>query len=514
MVPDTRPAGSAYGLGTAPRATLARSVPLDPDGPSHGGHRADGYHVSDLTAANLSVVDPDVENPDRAAVARLRWLAVLLVAVAMVPFVQDLTAQPAIRYAQTAALYDHGSIELDRYRGVVGVDRVERDGHLYGDKAPLQPILALPAYAVGRAVGVEPATHLRIQGNLGLWWVTLWSTVVPLLAIVAIGVTVGSRLFGPRQAVAGTLAITMGTLLAAYGTQLYAHVLAALFGWCCWLVVARSSRSLWWSALAGVLGGAAVATEYPLAIVVLVCAGVLVQQRAWHRLAAFAAGGLPFVGLLLGYQWVAYGSPFTVSYSEKPVHEAEPLVVGLPTPLRLVEVLIGSRGMFLFTPIVVVALWGLWKLARGADGERRLHGIVGLAVFGGFLLMQAGWSNPWGGESPGPRYMIPALPFLIVGLSSIWDSAASWRFADLPLVKCLVGWSVFAMATTVVADHLVPGGGVAVLHHLRWLVDHGAVTTLWTMALGPVGWVLHAGSIVGVAVLLRRSWPERAATAG
>lgn len=475
--------------------------------------RADEYQVPDPTAANLSVVDPDVDDGGRSDVARLRWLAVLLVAVAMVPFVQDLTAQPAIRYAQTAAIYDHGTVELDRYRGVVGVDRVERDGHLYGDKAPLQPLLAVPVYAVGRAAGVEPATHLRVRGNFGLWWVTLWSTVVPLLAIVAIGVTVGTRLVGLRQAVAGTLAITMATLLAAYGTQLYAHVLAALFGWCCWLVVARSSRSLWWSVLAGVLGGAAVATEYPLAIVVVICAGVLVQQRAWSRLVAFVVGGLPFVGVLLGYQWVAYGSAFTVSYSEKPVHEAEPLVVGLPTPLRLLEVLFGSRGMFIFTPIVVVALWGLWKLAREGEGERRLHGIVGLAVFVGFLLLQAGWSNPWGGESPGPRYMIPALPFLIVGMASIWDRAAAWRFANLPLVTCLIGWSAFVMATTVFVDHLLPAGGAMVFYPLEWLVERGAVTTLWTMLLGPVGWAVHAASIVGVAVLLRRSWPAGVATA-
>lgn len=479
---------------------------------SHRAARADGYGMSAAIPAHLS--DVGVGQEESSDGGRLRWLAVLLVAVAMVPFVQELTAQPAVRYAQTAALYDDHSIELDRYEGVVGIDRVERDGHLYGDKAPLQPTLAVPVYAVARAVDVEPATHLRIHGNLGLWWVTLWSTVVPLLAIVAIGVTVCTRLVGQRQAVAATLAITVGTLLAAYGTQLYAHVLAGLLGWGCWLLVARSQRSLWWSVLAGGLGGAAVATEYPLAIVVVVCAGVLIHKRAWRRLAVFSAGGLPFVGILLGYQWMAYGSPFTVSYSEKPVHEVEPLVVGIPTPLRLLEVLFGSRGMVLFTPIVVVALWGLWKLAREATGEKRLHGIAGLIVFGSFLLMQAGWSNPWGGEAPGPRYMIPALPFLIIGLASIWDRASEWRFADMPVVTSLVVWSVFAMTTTVVADHLVPDGGVAVLHHLRWLFEFGPVQTLWTMAFGPVGWVLHAASIVGVFVLLRRSWPDRAAIAG
>src|SRR5690606_9979566 len=128
-----------------------------------------------------------------------------------------------------------------------------------------------------QTVGAEVATHLRVKGNLGLWWVTLWSTVVPLLSVVAMGVTVGSRLFGNRQAVAATLAITLGTLMLAYGTQLYAHVLAGALGWGCWLLLVRPDDGrLRWPYLAGVLGGAAVATEYPLALVVLVAAGVLV----------------------------------------------------------------------------------------------------------------------------------------------------------------------------------------------------------------------------------------------
>lgn len=432
----------------------------------------------------------------------MRWLSVLLVAVSLIPFVQELTAQPASRYAQTAAFYDHHSIELDEYSDVIGVDRVERNGHIYGDKAPLQPLLAVPVYASARAVGAEPATHLRTQGNLGLWWVTLWSSVLPILVIVAIGVAVCRRLVGERQAVLATLAITLGTLLAAYGTQLYAHVLAALLGWVCWLLIARAENRLHWSVLAGAVGGAAVATEYPLAIVVVVCFAVLVQRRAWRHLIGFTLGGLPFMGLLMWYQWAAFGSPFTVSYSEKPNHAGEPLVVGIPSPLRLLEVLFGTRGMVIFTPIVVVAVWGLWKLAREAEGERRLHGIVGLVVFAAFLVMQAGWSNPWGGEAPGPRYTIAALPFLIVGLAAIWDRASAWRFAGLSVLPFIAGWSIFAMATTVVADHLVPDGSVAVLFNLQWLFEHGPVKNLWALAFGPAGWLIHGVSVVAVGLAL------------
>ncbi len=427
------------------------------------------------------------------------WLAILLLGVALVPFVQELTAQPAARYAQTAAITDQGTVRLDDYEAVLNVDLVVRDGHIYGDKAPLQPILAIPVYAAARAVGAEPATELQLEKNLGLWWVTLWSTVVPLLAIAAIGIKLVTRLFGRGHAVQASLTICSGTLLLAYGTQLYAHVLAGLLGWGCWLLAneylrgssgSRTQR-MWLPLAAGVLGGASVATEYPMAIVVLVVGVVLATRRAWTGIVAFAVGGLPFVGILMAYQAVAFGSPWAVSYSEKPDAGTPGVVVGLPNPLQLLEVLFGSRGLLLFSPIVILAVWGLLRAARSTNSERRRHGLVGLWVFAGFLALQSGWSNAWGGEAPGPRYVIPALPFLIVGMAEIWNVAPRFQWIA-------IRWSVLAMIMPVVALHLTPSGSYAVVAQLQNLQEYGPVETLWTMLFGPLGVAIHVTTVAVV----------------
>ena len=439
---------------------------------------------------------------------------VLLLAVALVPFVQELTHQPAVRYAQSAAFVEDASVRLDRFDGVVGVDRLERDGHLYGDKAPLQPLLGAPAYAVARVVGAEPATVLRPEGNLGLWWVTLWSTVVPLLAIAYLGVKVSERVVGRSSAAQGALAICAGTLLFAYGSQLYAHVLAALLGWACWLLVDRSHREVRtgghpvrWALAAGAVGGAAVATEYPMAIVLLGMAAALVLEQGWSRLAAFAAGAAPFGLLLAAYQAAAYGSPFAVSYGAKPYHPAGTSILDLPSLDRLIEVLLGPRGLLVFSPVVVLAVWGLVLLARSSDDDRRRHGAVGLAVVVSFVVLQASWLNPWGGESYGPRYLIPCLPFLIVGMAEVWERAVNVRFA-------IVGWSVLAMSSAVVVEHLVPAGALPMAAQLQSLHTDGAVPTLWTMAFGPIGWLLQAATIGTAALVLhRRLATERAAQA-
>ncbi len=445
------------------------------------------------------------ERPDRG---RLRgvsssWLAIIFIAVALVPFVQELTAQPASRYAQTAAMVDQGTIRLDDYAAVLNVDYVVRDGHIYGDKAPLQPIAAMPVYATAQALGAEPATVRRLEGNIGLWWVTLWSTVVPFLVLIGVGIRVVSRLFSRSRAVQATLAVCCGTLLLAYGTQLYAHVVAGLLGWGCWLLADASVRSrredsrthLLLALGAGLAGGAAVATEYPLVIVVAIVGGFLLVEREWTRVAAFVAGGIPFAGLLMAYQAAAYGSPFSVSYSEKSDPGTPGVIVGLPSPARLMEVLFGTRGMFLFSPVVVLAVWGLVRMARGSTPEHRRHGIVGLLVLAGFLALQAGWVNPWGGEAPGPRYVVPALPFLIVGMAEIWNVA--------PRVQWLaVRWSVLAMSMPVLALHLTPTGTFAVVAQLQNLRDFGPVDTLWTLWLGPIGIAAHSLTVAIAGWLL------------
>lgn len=457
-----------------------------------------GACVSIFPTMTASQPDDDVLRTGRRD-RRLGWWAIALLAVALVPFVQELTAQPAIRYAETAAMVEHHSLRVDPYRRGVGVDRVERDGHLYSDKGPIQPLLATPFYSVASVVGAESASVVRVQGNLGLWWVTLWSSLVPLLVICGLGIKVAGRLFDRRRAVLASLGLCGGTLLLVYSTQLYAHVLAGALGWGAWLALSRSRTQAGpgtkWVLLAGALVGTAVATEYQLMIVGVVLAVVLIADRTWRRLAVFVAGGLPFAALLALYQRAAYGGFFTVSYSEKPEHAADPAILRLPNPVRFLEVLLGSRGLLIFSPIVAVAVWGLVRLVRHVTGEARSHAIVGLSVFAGFVLLQSSWQNPWGGEAPGPRYVIPALPFLLVGLAEVWDVAGRVRWLA-------IRWSVVAMALPVVAFHLVPQGAVTDAYQLMRLREDGPVVTLWTMALGPIGWLVHLATFGVVAAVV------------
>jgi hypothetical protein len=442
-----------------------------------------------------------------AAAPHARWgrpirLAVLFLVV-VAPWVKELTVQPAARLALTAAVVDEGTIRIDRYEGIVGIDRVERDGHLYSDKAPGQPFLAVPAYWSARLVGAEDASVPRGEGNLTLWWVTLWSSTVP--GAVVVGVLAHRALRGRAAGLVAAAGIGFATLWLPFSAELYGHVLVAALGLATWLLVERATSPARLVA-AGLLAGLTVLVEYQMILLVVVLAGYVLVRRGARRVAAFAAGGVPVAVLLLAYQAAAFGGPLRTSYGEKPVHdEGGATIVGIPSPVQAVEVLFGSRGLVLFTPVVAIALYGLVVRARGAANGERDEARVGLAVFVVFLALQAGWPNPWGGEMPGPRYIIPALPFLAPGLQEGWVrlvGAARQPLGRLVAWGALV-WSVVAMSLPLITLHLVPAGGATVRSHLDNLDRFGVSPTVWTLAFGGLGWVIHGASVAGAVWWLR-----------
>jgi hypothetical protein len=91
--------------------------------------------------------------------------------------------------------------------------------------------------------------------------------------------------------------------------------------------------------------------------------------------------------------------------------------VGLPRPAVLFAELFGrARGLLYLSPVLILGFVGLGRrLARTRDGERVDTLVAAVAVLY-FLLMNAGYYMWYGGSALGPRHVIPALPFLCLGV--------------------------------------------------------------------------------------------------
>ena len=449
-------------------------------------------------------------------------MAVVLLLAA--PPAPNYRAQEASRYALTAALWDRRSPRLDGY--LLFSDYSTRDGHAYSDKAPGQPLAAVPVYAAWRALGGHPATEVRRRGDVGVWLVTLWCAVLPA-AVLAVLMHRAARWVDERVAVPVALALATGTMLLPFSTLLFGHVLAGAlaFGAFCAVVVVvrplgpqrspeRVGAKPGWSRLrcaparspvrrrdqgpqllaeggaptppgavrtagqcrraalgAGLLAGAAVAVEYPTAVVA-VALGAYLLARAPRLLAWYGAGLVPPALVVAAYQVVAFGGPLTVPYRYHATfgaaHRRGLFGIEAPRLEQAVDVLVGPRGLLRLTPVVAVALAGLVLLAQRG---RRAEAATVAAVVGAFALIPAGLANQAGDFAPGPRAVVPALPFLALPLAAAWA-----RWPRVAAAAAVVGVATMVLATY--SDPLLPPNVDALVAWAERAFDRRAVLDL------------------------------------
>jgi hypothetical protein len=121
-----------------------------------------------------------------------------------------------------------------------------------------------------------------------------------------------------------------------------------------------------------------------------------------------------------------------------------------------------SRGLLVFSPIVVAAFLALPALLRGRwQDDLRWWGVAAVAQFAAY----ATYSVWWGGHTYGPRYCLDILPLLIplAAAALPWMAA---RRAGRWLGAMALAWSV-----------AVAGTGAFVYPHDQWNTDPAEVDT-------------------------------------
>lgn len=456
-----------------------------------------------------------------------RWrpevLLFVLVLAATAPTVQLLMAHQASRLALTGAMWDDGAVFIDDYGrglveglppeqrgGIVQVDYAVRDGHLYSDKAPGQPLLAAPFYGLARAAGADPVRGMECQfradtsdcfDNLTLWWVSLWSAAIPaaVLAVMmrrlALSVT-----RDPRAATVAAVGMSLSTLLLPFGTVLFSHVLAAALGFGAYMAARDPDAPAARLAAAGLLGGLAVVTEYTTGIVVVVVGILVLRRHGIGGAVAYAAGGLPAVAVLGIYNAIAWGSPTAFSYdfsgSFGDFHAQGLFGVRLPDPGLTIQVLFGERGLLTLTPVLLVGVWGLILLVR--QRRTRGAGIVGLVVFFAFVAVQGGWFSVTAGASPGPRYVVAGLPFVAVGV------ARAWRWSRGAVVLAIALGAIGMFAAVFTNPLAQPTETFTLGHWVQRIVEGRFGDTLLTPLVGAPWAQLLQLALIGF--LIERLW--------
>lgn len=342
-------------------------------------------------------------------------------------------------------------------------DKARRKGRTYSDKAPGITAAIIGPLWVLSVVDAQAslATKMRVARLFG-------ATLPLLLLLFALSVFLARKRVRWRVRLAVVVALALASPLTVYGVLLFGHGLAATLVFCAFVGVDAieangSRRDLLRCFFVGACVGWAVAVEYPAAVF-LVPAAVLYVVRVTARLgddgaktallcvAASVAGAVPFVGGVLVYHQLAFGSPvatgyaFLVNKTFAKVHAQGFMGISWPQPAHFAQAFFApNKGIFVFAP------WFLLVIAPSLARMRRLPLATRRALWATLLLMVLFVSAmvfPGGGWTVSQRHLVPWLPFaaaaVAIGLSK------NARMSDALLRVLFVGGALagFAMCFT------------------------------------------------------------------
>lgn len=410
--------------------------------------------------------------------------AIAAVVLAWTVPMQSVGCPQNAHYAGTRAIA-HGTPTIDRYAAQT-CDLVKYRGHYYAAKGPLLDLWSAPWYLFLHAVGAVPRDRNvgqpYPQAMVGvplraIWQIGLWAVVLPGIALLLLLRRLADEV-EPGTGVAAATILGLGTLILPFATLLFAHVAATMLLFASFALLFRRRPAF----VAGLCGGLAVATDYPLAIPATLI-GLYAAAQAPHvrRLALYAAGGA--VGLLP--VWVfnvwAFGNPLHLGYSGVAGQGAAGgwqstgfFGQTVPSFHILVSLLLSQRGLIVMTPVVAASVAGAVLLWR-----RSLRSEAGLLA--ALVVVELIWNSArhptdfaLGGWVPGPRFLIPLLPFLCFALAPVLRRAPV-------TVGALAAVSIGAMAIATSAEPLLSNDDT---HHWVARIEQGNFAATWLSLTG------------------------------
>jgi hypothetical protein len=450
------------------------------------------------------------ESPRWYAWALLAVLAAVLLS-AFPYFEQVRNANEIPRLVQAMSLVEHGewAIDGESRRGIpLGPDiaRSPADGRLYPNKPPGASLVGAVGFVFAK-LGGEPPTLRELT-----WWARLFAGVVPVLVIAAVAYGRLRRVYGGPVSIAAVVLFVFGTPMFSYARLFYGHALAAalLFAGVSLIERGFAERRRGELVFGGMLAASAIGVEYGAAFAGLPIAVMLAwpvlrgggsKAGSFRALAALGgaggelavialAGALLPVMLLAAYQYTAFGSAWSTGYhnaadpSFAQLHGQGLLGLGVPRWDNVVTHLLSlDGGLLVWSPLVVIGCVGLARLTRREGPSQRLARLQ-LSIFAVVLIMGLGLSFE-GGWRVGPRYLVVAMPMLILGIAEFLDTwrdhpRAGMAAAAMGLLGIAASWSLLA---NTLAATLWPHLDTTNIHE-----PFGAVLIpLWQHGFGPYG---------------------------
>jgi hypothetical protein len=373
-------------------------------------------------------------------------------------FYQAADQSTAARFDLIRSVLERRTLWIDGFCGYNTADIINIQNHYYSVKAPGTSLTGLLPWSL---VSWFVSLPLAVAHEPLMWVILTYLTIVISISLpVALLVVVMYRFGKALGATAGrsaaiALIMAFATILFPYATEMTGEPVAAvcLMTSFYFVFTAAKQPDALRAICAGFLAGWAVLGDFP-SLLVAAAIGIyaLFKYPSWKLLFGFALGAAVVGGILMLYNWGAFGGPFFMSYQgyKLPQNQNFPEqavgFVGLTYPRLniLWNVLIDpQRGLFFCNPVLLLIIPGLvyfWRSGKHAEFYVVLEAILAFVLFNAsFGESIVSWG---GGTATGPRQVTPAMPFFALALIFL---PPTWNY----LMAGLAGFSTLCMLAAI-----------------------------------------------------------------
>jgi hypothetical protein len=309
----------------------------------------------------------------------------------------------AIMYRVSESLLWHHSLRI--------TDPLLHMNEPYAPYGLAVPLAILPLVAASHGLGGD-----------GTGLLTLYQPAVTAATVLVVALIAREIGCGWRTTIGLAVLYGFATLAWYYSNLLFSEPLVGFATALAFLGLLRFKREprLRWLALTGGAVALACLTRTDAAIVTLLPVSIYVVTKVilaaaplTDRIRRAIAYGVPVVVagfIVLGYDWVRYGSPLATGYLSPATGFTFPILKGLYGLL-----LSPAAGLFIFMPVLALAVAGFPSFLQRHHGEGLL--LAGLITVR--LAFYASWYGWDGGESWGPRFLVPVLPLLVLPVAFV-----------------------------------------------------------------------------------------------
>jgi|GEM_PF-598176 len=354
------------------------------------------------------------------------------------------TPNTASRAIPVLTLYENQTIVIDKYVHYA-VDASRINNHYYSNKAPLSTFIVYPFYATYKGMGlhelkdstlkkypiyileninsnVDARSQLLPKSATVLIIGDVLCGAIPFVLMLLLSLFALERITSGASPVIIVMLTFYGTFLFSYAGTYTGHILAAFLALTAYILVKRKEYLF-----SGVMLGLAVATEYPLGILIpLWIIVIFANEKKISKSLLFIAGIMPGLLIVLFYNYHLTGSFFQTAYSyEVNQHKQNAHDIGLYFPkISVLLKLIFStyRGILYYTPVLLFVLWyalkyGYQNIAKNTGDKMEYvkawlknYWLITTVLY---LLFYSAYYEWDGGWSFGPRYLIPIVVILL-----------------------------------------------------------------------------------------------------